>query len=527
MKRILISLLAIIASVSAWSGKHWSLPFTGEIADQMELFIPDADKATGQAVLVLPGGGYRNLSYNEKQLTSEWFVNHGVMAIALSYSLPKGECMIPIQDCWKAMRYIREHAEEWHINPHQVGVIGFSAGGHLAASLSVHYDAETRPDFSILFYPVITMHAHRGTRQRLLGNNFTREQENYFSCEDQVTPATPPTFFVMASTDGGVPAYMSCEYVISLLKNRVYTDAHFYPEGKHGFCFKPEFPYYEEMTSALDRFMKSMNENIPARYTHKFGSYNIRVASDKDKGDKCWDNRKEYVARTIRESGMEIVGLQEIKTQQQLADLKALLPEYTFITWGRESADNAETGESVGIAYLTDKFTVEKQGHFFLTEDPEKPGIAWDAAYPRVAVWAKIIDKQTKQAVTFCSTHLDNKGEKARQEAAKLIYEKLFYNDSYYPLVVVGDLNTKKDKDTQKVIDAFGTFLRDSREVSLNQPAGCIGTWSNWKSADSKSRLDYMFVHEVYVMNYTTIQETFGRDVTPSDHFPVLIEVRY
>lgn len=254
-------ILLLTGCLSLTAGELWSLPYTGDLADQMELFFPDSATATGQAVLVLPGGGYRKLSYNEKELTARWLQSQGVMAIALSYRLPHGESMLPISDAWNAMRYIRSHSEQWHIDPNQVGVIGFSAGGHLAATLSVHNDSTTRPDFSILFYPVITFHYPRGTRTQLCGENPTPEQEAYFSTEDHVNSTTPPTFFAMSSCDATVPANHSIVYVQRLIENKVYCDAHFYPEGKHGFCFKKEFPYYNEMTAALARFLKQQRNN--------------------------------------------------------------------------------------------------------------------------------------------------------------------------------------------------------------------------------------------------------------------------
>ena len=156
----------------------------------------------------------------------------------------------------EAMQIIDSHAEEWKIDPHKVGVIGFSAGGHLAASLSVHNDSLTRPDFSILFYPVISCHVFTKSRTRLIGETFTKEQEDYFSTEDHINSLTPPTFFVMSSTDTNIVTAGAIKYIERLMLNHVYTEAHFFPEGKHGFCFKQEFPFYEDMTMLLARFLK-------------------------------------------------------------------------------------------------------------------------------------------------------------------------------------------------------------------------------------------------------------------------------
>lgn len=520
-------LLILLTSVLTSTPKYWSLPYTGNIEDQMELFIPKKGNATGQAVLVLPGGGYRNLSYNEKELTARWLQSQGVMAIALSYRLPHGESMLPISDAWAAMRYIRAHAAEWGIDPHQVGVAGFSAGGHLAATLSVHNDAETRPDFSLLFYPVITFHEQRGTRMQLCGENITSEQEAYFSTEDHVNALTPPTFFVMTSTDATVPAYHSVTYVQRLMQYRVYCDAHFYPEGNHGFCFKKEFPYYGEMTAALSRFLKAQQQQVSDRYTHRVGTYNVRVVTKKDTAEISWNARKQYVAQLIRDEKMEIVGLQEIKTPQQLRDLKSLLPEYGFVSWGSDSNENDSTGEKVAVAYLKDQFILEDSQHFFLTTDPSQPGLAWDAKYTRVAVVADLRCKATNQRLKICCTHLDNKGVEARKEGLRLICNRLCNYKKYDPLIVLGDMNTKTDQDEQDLLNIVSPYFQDARAVSVTAPKGCDGTWAGWKKDCGSRRLDYMYVHNIEVLSYETIQRDYDRGVTPSDHFPVVIEIRY
>lgn len=526
--RNIILLLCLFHCALGYASKHWSLPYTGNIADQLELFFPDSVHATGQAVLICPGGGYRNLSYNEKELTARWLQSQGIMAVALSYRLPNGDCMAPLTDAWEAMRYIRAHAAEWHIDPHQVGVIGFSAGGHLAASLSVHHDMDTRPDFSVLFYPVITFHEPSGSRTQLCGEHPAKEQEDYFSAEDHVNVATPPAFFVMSSCDATVPACQSIAYVQQLLLHRVYTETHFYPEGKHGFCFKKEFPYYEEMTAALSRFLKAQQSQTPALYTHRVGTYNIRVATPKDTAAISWQVRKQYVAQLIREQQLDIVGLQEIKHSAQLHDLQALLPEYEFISWGRESADNDSTGEQVAIAYLKDKFRVEKADRFFLAPNPQQPEIGWDAKYPRVAVCADLLCYATNQKLCVCCTHLDNVGKVARQESMQLIADRFRKDAKYYPAIIMGDMNTKTDGDEEKLLSIIAPYFQDARSVSAEAPQGSIGTWAGWSPVpESNRRLDYLFVHDVRVLDCQVVHEDFDRGVTPSDHYPVVITIRY
>lgn len=525
MKKIVSLVISVVAYLPILAGPHWSLPVTGRIEDQMELFFPDSAARTGQAVLVLPGGGYHDLSYNEKELTCRWLQAHGVMAVALSYRMPEGHAMWPIEDAWEAMRYIRAHAEQWHIDRHQIGVMGFSAGGHLAATLSVHNDSLTRPDFSILFYPVISMRPYRGSRERLLGLEPTEEQMAYFSCEEHVNALTPPTLFLMSAADGTVPPALSCQYVQNLLAHRVYTEAMFFPEGKHGFCFKQEFPYHGEMIMLLERFLYAMKEGVSNRYMHRVGTWNIRVATEKDKGPKSWSERRQWVAELIRRESLDIVGLQEIKTTAQLNDLRDLLPEYTFVAWGRESADTDTIGERLAVAYRTERYSISKTEHFFLSETPEESMLGWDAKYKRLCLWVQLTDKQTKQSLRFAVTHLDNEGRKARQQGAALVTKRIAERSKYMPTILAGDMNTKGDDSV--VLREFAPFLGDSRILSQTAPKGCLGTWSGWNPADSKARLDYLLVHDVEVLDYETVQEAFGRNVTPSDHFPVVLTIRF
>ena len=148
---------------------------------------------------------------------------------------------------------------------------------------------------------------------------------------------------------------------------------------------------------------------------HRMGSYNIRVLSDKDTGDKAWTNRKEYVARIITGKEYDVIGIQEMK-KVQYNDLKLLLPDYGLEYWGRDSHLLSDVGEGVGVAWRTSRYTLLDKGRFFLSEDPEKPVISWDAASRRVSVWVKLQDKQTDEIFYYCSTHLDNAGTIARRQ---------------------------------------------------------------------------------------------------------------
>jgi acetyl esterase/lipase len=217
------------------------------------VFLPQSDKATGKAVLICPGGGYGFLSFiNEGFPIAKWLNDNGIAAIILKYRLPsdlimKDKSVGPLQDAQEAIRIIRRNAVVWNLNPGKVGVMGFSAGGHLASTLSTHfaekvYEAidttSARPDFSLLIYPVITMDAaftHGGTKRSLLGDNPTEDAIKRFSNELQITEKTPPTFLVHAADDKAVPVKNSIVYFEGLLKNNISAELHIFQKGGHGF----------------------------------------------------------------------------------------------------------------------------------------------------------------------------------------------------------------------------------------------------------------------------------------------------
>lgn len=255
---------------------------------------------------------------------------------------------------------------------------------------------------------------------------------------------------------------------------------------------------------------------------HRIGTYNIRTVSDKDTGDKAWVNRRESVARIIAEKGYDIIGLQEMKDAQH-KDLKSLLPDYGLEYWGRDSYVLGNVGEGVGVAWLNSRYTLLDKGHFFLSEDPTKPEISWDAAYRRVSVWVKLQDKNSDEILYYCSTHLDNNGAIARQEGARINVETMLGIAGNSPCFIVGDFNTAPGNSS--VHYTFGAYFDDSRLMSATAPTGQEGTYSNWALSFGSNRIDYIYCRKAKVWSYATINEDFGRGLTPSDHFPVQITV--
>lgn len=213
-------------------------------------YLPSKEKATGAAVMICPGGGYALLaSGHEGEEVAQWFNRMGVAAFVLKYRLPNPAIMtnqqeVPLMDAMQGMVLIRQNAARYGIKSDKIGVMGFSAGGHLAATLATHYhrgpkaNEQSKPNFAILLYPVVTFgeKAHTGSRDNLLGTlQNSPELIAYYSNELQVTNQTPPTFLVHSEDDKSVPVENSINYYLACLKNGVPAEMHLYPTGGHGY----------------------------------------------------------------------------------------------------------------------------------------------------------------------------------------------------------------------------------------------------------------------------------------------------
>lgn len=219
----------------------------------LKVFLAANNNSKNAAVIICPGGGYALLSHEkEGDRVAEWFQSIGVSAFVLKYRLPSDAIMKdknigPLQDAQEAMRVLRRNAEKWNLDASKIGVVGFSAGGHLAATLSTHYNDKVyestdnlsaRPDFSILIYPVISMEdgiTHNGSKESLLGKNASSELIAKYSNEKQINDATPKAFLVHATDDKAVPVENSINYYLALKKHKVPAEMHLYENGGHGF----------------------------------------------------------------------------------------------------------------------------------------------------------------------------------------------------------------------------------------------------------------------------------------------------
>jgi len=218
----------------------------------MTPFFPEKGTANGTAVVIFPGGGYGGLAIDKEGYSvARAFNKMGITGFVVKYRLPSDDIMIdkskgPLQDAQQAVLMVRKHASEWGINPHKIGIIGFSAGGHLASTEGTHFNKlviddpeqiSVRPDFMILIYPVITFGpmAHVGSRENLIGKNPPAELLELYSNEKQIRADTPPTFLVHATDDGAVPVQNTLMFYDELLRNKVKAEMHIFQAGGHGF----------------------------------------------------------------------------------------------------------------------------------------------------------------------------------------------------------------------------------------------------------------------------------------------------
>lgn len=245
----------------------------------LEVFLPTKKSNTGRAVIICPGGGYHNVVYDwEGTDIAKWFNSKGIAAFVLKYRLPNTKSVkvsyeAPLQDAQRALRIVRSQSEKWQINPNKIGIMGFSAGGHVASTLGTQFNnpnkfKETtidsifaRPDFMILVYPVVTMkldYTHKGSRLSLLGEHPSEALINQYSNELQVTQNAPPTFIVHSGDDTAVPVENSLNLYKALKDKGVKTEMHIYPEGGHGYSLALGKGYLQTWTDRLYAWLQSL-----------------------------------------------------------------------------------------------------------------------------------------------------------------------------------------------------------------------------------------------------------------------------
>lgn len=237
------------------------------------VFLPPAEKAVGSAVVICPGGGYGGLAVgHEGKEIAEWYNSHGVAAFVLRYRLaPRYKHPAPLDDVQRALRTVRSRAEHYKLDPNRIGVMGFSAGGHLASTVGTHFDSgkpdaadpidrvSCRPDFMVLGYPVVALgseYAHQGSKKNLLGTEPDPKLVELLSNEKQIKADTPPTFMFHTNEDTAVPPENSILFYLGLRKAKIPAELHVYEKGRHGVGFAKDDPVLSTWSARLADWLK-------------------------------------------------------------------------------------------------------------------------------------------------------------------------------------------------------------------------------------------------------------------------------
>ncbi|MBR2291840.1 MAG: alpha/beta hydrolase [Prevotella sp.] len=275
MKRLNLIALLLVLTVAAFAQKGTKMALwpngapndNGDEKDKAELtvYLPDAKKATGRAVVCCPGGGYTHLAMDhEGHQWATFFNTQGIALIVVKYRMPHGNFNIPISDAEEAMKTVRRNATQWHIDRNDIGIMGFSAGGHLASTIATHSKGEAAPNFQILFYPVITMDpsfTHKGSHDNFLGTNRSKKEmkklEYEYSNDIQVNRTTPRVFLALSDDDRAVPAANGFNYYSECYRHDVPASIHIYPTGGHGWGYRESFAYHYNMIFELKAWLQS------------------------------------------------------------------------------------------------------------------------------------------------------------------------------------------------------------------------------------------------------------------------------
>jgi len=270
MKRLMfLGLLLMTMTAQAKTARTFTLDLTDDGKAQMVCFLPETP--SGKAIVGVPGGGYSMLSNtHEGTLASEWMNERGIAYFVVNYRLPNGDRTKPMGDVQKGIRIVRDSAAVWGINPHDVGIMGFSAGGHLASVISTLSDFDLRPDFSILFYPVISMDekvSHKWSCINFLGEKGHQDPQlvKEYSTQNAVRRhLTPPALIISASDDRLVPLVTNgLEYYKAMRMAGNDCAMYVYPTGDHGFGFGTWFKYHDQMLADLDNWLKARQAPKP------------------------------------------------------------------------------------------------------------------------------------------------------------------------------------------------------------------------------------------------------------------------
>lgn len=270
LKNIILTVFCLVLAAPALAQRTFDVqlwqkkaPNSNSLGDTayVKVYLPEKKHATGRAVVICPGGGYEHLAMGHEG--TDWapfFNDQGIAAIVLHYRMPAGNPKVPVSDAEEALRLVRRNAQSWHIDADNVGIMGFSAGGHLASTVATLSKDDAKPNFQILFYPVITMldgYCHQGSRKNLLGEHARKKDEQKYCTDMQVTRLTPRAFIALSDDDHVVQPMNGVNYYAELYRHDVPASLHVYPSGGHGYGLRTNFRYHIEMLLDLKAWLQS------------------------------------------------------------------------------------------------------------------------------------------------------------------------------------------------------------------------------------------------------------------------------
>ena len=383
MKKLMIFALMLLSmGTQAQTARQFTLDLTADGKAQMVCYLPETP--SGKAIVGIPGGGYSVLSNNhEGTMASGWLNAQGIAYFVVNYRLPEGDRSKPMGDVMQGIRIVRDSAQVWGINPHDVGIMGFSAGGHLASVISTHAPYELRPDFSILFYPVISMVpevSHKWSCINFLGEDGLKNPElvRDFSTMNAVRRhLTPPALIITASDDRLVPFVTNgLEYYKAMRQAGNDCAMYVYPTGDHGFGFGPWFKYHDQLLTDIGNWLKARQTPKPDAIrvacignsiTDGHGidmatAYGYPALLQKKLGDKYWVKNFGVSGRTMLNKGN-----QPYMNELAWKDAQAFKPDVVIIKLG--------TNDSKGINWkYGDEFRKDLE-QMITTLLPNKPQI--------------------------------------------------------------------------------------------------------------------------------------------------------
>ncbi|PXY42252.1 beta-galactosidase [Flavobacterium cheongpyeongense] len=462
-------------------------------------YFAEPEKSNGTAVIICPGGAYGMLAINkEGYKIAEWLNHLGINAFVLKYRLPSDEIMknktvAPLQDAQEAIRMLRRNAAKWKLNPNKIGIMGFSAGGHLAATLSTHYNDKVytpidtisaKPNFSVLIYPVISMQegvTHQGSKDNLLGKNAPVEIVEKYSNEKQITASTPKTFLVHATDDKAVPVENSINYYLALKKEKVSAEMHLYEDGGHGFGLgvkgtNAAWPKtFEKWLTINDYTLKS--DGYVFTYFKGNGEDGLHLAYSED-GYK-WNTLKNDASFLTPEVGKDKL----MRDPCVIKGGNGLYHMVWTVSW---------TDKGIGYASSKDLIHWSKQEFIPVMAHEEKARNTWA---PEITY-----DEKSKTYMIYWASTIDGKFLETKSEEEKGYNHRIYYTTtkdfkkfSKTKLLYEPGFNVI-DASIVKTNDGFTMYLKDETKVPVQK---------NLKIATSKKLLGpYTKASEPITGNY-------------------------